>query len=192
MLLTLSQLQQFKSLTSNLNVAKSLEPYILEAEQFDLRPFLGDDLYLDLVADFEASPSLETYSDLYNGSQYTYNDRSYQHDGIVSVLAYFTYSRYIANANIHSTKHGVVQKNTEFSEPASEKTIARLIGQAKSGAVAYQERVRLYLNHHSDSIPLWYGSGKRRKGQIRIHAIGGNSNRKFYDDDCCDNIQIIL
>jgi len=192
MLISLEQIQLFKSLTTNLNTVKQLDPYILEAEEFDLRPFLGDDLYLDLVADFEASPSLETYLDLYNGTEYTYNGRTYRHEGIVPVLAYFTFARYAAMSGTHSTKHGFVTKQTDFSEPASEKTIARMIGQSKSAALVYQDRVRRYLNHHASTYPLWYGSSKRRKGQIRISAIGGNANKKFYDDDCCDDIQVVI
>jgi len=192
-LITLSQIQQYKSITDNLNTVKSLDPYIQEAEQFDLRAFLGEELFLALVEDYEASPSLATaiYADLYNGKTYTYSGRTYKHEGLVPVLAYYTFARFAAMSGTHSTKHGFVTKQTDFSEPASEKTIARMIGQAKSSAMVYQDRVRLFLSHNSESYPLWHGSGKRTKGQLKIIPVGGNSAPKFYDD-CCDGDVTII
>jgi hypothetical protein len=186
-IITLSQIQDFKQLTSNITEAKQLTPYIDEAQEFDLRSFLGDELYIDLVADYEASPSLETYSDLYNGSTYTYSGKTYKHEGIVPVLVYYAYSRYLANSSVHSTKYGMVQKTNEFSQPASEKTLSRLIAQAKSGAFVYQNRVKLFLSHNASSYPLWYGS-KKRTGALRISPIGGNSTQKSKyptTNECC-------
>ena len=177
MLLSLDDIQSFKSLSSSINEAKALLPFVQEAEEFDIVPFLGQELFNALKTDFEASPSLATYADLFNGSTYTYSDRSYTHQGIKAVLAYYSYARYVANSNTVSTKYGLVVKENEFSSPVSEKTLARRISQAQSGAAVYQERVRLYLIHHVDDFPLWHGSRARKKGQVRLTSIGGNSSR---------------
>jgi len=186
-LISLSQIQEFKGITSNINEAKSLVPFIYEAQEFDLRPFLGEELYLALLDDFDASPSLATPAmlDLYSGSDYT--DTAgvrRQHPGIVAMLVYFTHARYIAGANVHSTKHGMKVKENDWSTEPSEKTIARMIGQARSGAVAYQERVKRFLDINAVDYPLWKSGAKRRRGQIRLTAIGGNARTPKQNQNC--------
>lgn len=191
MLLTLAQIQPYKSITQNIAIAK-LEPYIMEAQDIDLRLFLGDELYIELVNDFEVSPSLATqiYNDLYNGKTYTFGGRTYKHEGIVPILSYFTYARYVANSQVTSTKYGVVQKKNDFSDPLSEKTVSRLVQQARSQGIVYQERVKLFLDQNVFDYPLWRGGRNRRKGSIRINAVGGNSSRKDRLKYCsgCENI----
>lgn len=79
-IITLSDVQLFKSVSDNINSIKELQPYILEAMDFDLRPFMGESFYIDLYEKFVASPSLDGYEDLFNGSTYTYNGNKYQHE----------------------------------------------------------------------------------------------------------------
>ena len=173
LLISLTDFDGFKNITSNINTVKRLDPYIREAQEFDLRRFLGEELYIDLIDDLDASPSLETYGDLVTGSTYTKDGITYQHDGLKPVLVYFTYARYLENAGVASTNFGVVQKKNEFSDPIDEKRTGRLISQARSGAIVYQARVERYLNDHSTDFPLWNCSaGKIRTGLPRIVAVG--------------------
>ena len=51
-LITLANIQDVKSISLNVNETKQLSPYILEAQNFDLRELLGDAFYLDLISDF--------------------------------------------------------------------------------------------------------------------------------------------
>ncbi|MFA9276669.1 MAG: hypothetical protein ACEQR4_02310 [Rhodoluna sp.] len=60
-------------------------------------------------------------------------------------MAYYTYSRYLMDSGVNSTPYGIVQKTNDYSQPTSEKTIARKISQAQSGAKAYWERVQQYI-----------------------------------------------
>ena len=53
-LITLANIQDVKSISLNVNETKQLSPYILEAQNFDLRELIGDAFYLDLIADFIA------------------------------------------------------------------------------------------------------------------------------------------
>ncbi len=163
--------------------------------------FLGQELFEALKDDYEASPSLATqkYYDLYHGSTYAVNGRNYTHQGIKAVLAYFTYARYVAASGLQSTKYGLVQKENEFSSPASSAAVARIIAQAKSGAIVYQERVRLFLNEKKSTYELWYGAHKRRKGQVRISAVGGTSSRVHQhpkhvvsSDECCEGGSTVI
>lgn len=176
LLISLQDIQEFKSITSNIDTTKSLEPYIHDAQEMDLRAFLGEELYIDLLDDYEASPSLDKYSDLFNGVTYTYQGVKRKHEGLKAVLVHFTYYRYCLSANTHSTKFGLVNKKNDWSDQAPEKQIVRIANQAKSQAVVYQERVKKYLDIYSDTLfEFWRFGTKRKKGVTRITPVGGNS-----------------
>lgn len=184
LLITSDQIAPYRAITANISSVKDLEPYIREAQEFDLRLFLGEQLYLDLMADFLASPSLQKYGDVYNPKQYTYGNFQYQHDGLIPVMAYFVYARYVANAGTKSTKNGLVIKKNEYSDPISGQERGRLISAAKSAATVYQERVKLFLDFNYSTYPLWRFGTQRKKGSIRLTAVGGNNKLGQYRRAC--------
>ncbi len=178
-LIQAAQIAPYNAISANINLA-FLNPYIMEAQEFDLRPFLGEQMYLDLLSDFVASPSLQVYGNVYDPLQYiapgsTYN---YQHDGLVPVLAYFAYARYVENAGIESNKFGLVAKKTDLSDPISSGERARRVASARSKAVIYQERLKLYLDLFRATYPLWRSGISRKKTSFRITPVGGNSSKK--------------
>lgn len=161
-----------KSLSANLNAGKKLNQYIQEAQVFDLKPILGQELFYDILKEYDESPALATYYDLFHGAEYTKNGRKYTHEGLVPVLCYFTYARYKANANVEETASGSVIKNNQYSEQASEKTIARQIDQARSGAYAYMQDVIKFLNDNASDYPLWKSECvESNKRSIRITGV---------------------
>jgi hypothetical protein len=180
LLISISDFTPYKAISANLNVVKKLEPYILEAQEFDLRPLLGDELYNAVVEDFEASPSLQVYGDLFNGSDWTVGSHTYKHNGLIPVLCYFAYARYKTNSNVEDTAFGTVTKRNIESEPVSEKTIARQSDQARSGAMAYWYKVEKFLCDNSEDYDLWVNGCKPKK-RTRISDVEneGYSYRKI-------------
>lgn len=156
-LITLSDIRDFKGISLNIAQEKELNPLILEAQDFDLRAFLGDSFYIALVEDFEASPSLSVYSELWNGKKYTFNNLEYKFEGLRAVLIYHSYARFVSMNGITSTPTGFVTKTTQYSEKAD---VSRLITQARSGATVHEERTRLFLDRHSSDFPLWRYAGR--------------------------------
>lgn len=178
LLISRPDFEPYKALSANMNTVKNLDAYILEAQEMDLKPLMGREIYIDLLDDFEASPSLAIYDDLFNGLSYTYLDKKYKHAGLVPVLCYFTYARFLLNANGHSTEFGIVKKKTEDSEAVSDSEIARRVSQARAGAMAYWEDVRIFLNHYKDTYTLWQSSadhGQLDSGLMKIIAIGDDN-----------------
>jgi hypothetical protein len=172
LLLTISDFSGLPAISANTNTVKKLNPYIKEAQELDLLPILGQEFYWALIVDFELSPSLPTYSDLFNGSSYILNGHSYKHQGLKLALVYFAYARYRMNANEEETATGLVNKTTPYSEPASEKAISRRVDQARSAAFAYMEPVIKYLNDKSSEFPLWKNTCKApNKRSIRITGV---------------------
>lgn len=172
-LITLANIQAVKSISLNINESKQLNPYILEAQNFDLRELLGDTFYLDLIADFIALPSLTKYSLLFNGGEYTYQNEKYYLDGIKQFLVYSTYARYVVNSGVISTATGMVAKTNQYSEKVDEKTIMRLSTQARSGATFCEENIIKYLERNKSSYPLFKceNNAKFTNG-IKIRNIG--------------------
>ncbi len=165
LLISLSDFTPYKAISANINATKKLEPYILEAQEFDLRPILGEELYNAVVADFELSPPLQNYSDLFNGSSWTISGHTYKHEGLIPALCYFAYARYKLNSNTEDTAFGTVVKRNNESEPASDKAVARQADQARSGAMAYVNRVIHFLNDNSQDYPLWINSCNKKRGR---------------------------
>jgi hypothetical protein len=154
-MININDIKLYKSISSNINTIKELDPFILEAQDFDLRAFMGESFYLDFIDDFFASPSLAKYSDLWNGQEYEYGGYRYKHEGLKAILIHHSYARFLSHANITSTPYGIVSKTNQYSEKADEKTMSRLIQQARSSASVFEERVEKYLNWHSSDFSLW-------------------------------------
>lgn len=148
-LITLEEIKAFKPLSINIDVAKQLDPWIIEAQEFDLKPILGDPFFIEIIE------TVEDFENILNPYKYTYNGYNYSHEGIKSSLIYWTYARYLANANQHSTPYGMVAKRNDFSENIDEKTTARLIKQAQSGAIAYMNSWITFLDRNKVLYPLW-------------------------------------
>lgn len=157
-LITYTDFAAYRDITVNISDVKRLDTYISEAQNFDLRPLLGEELYFDFINNL----TVQKYIDLKNGKNYIPSDytATFNFLGIKPVLVYFTYSRFLLNDNYRSTNAGFVQKVTEHSNPVDEKTIARLASQARASALSYWKDVLLFLYTYSDTYTLWGGNDK--------------------------------
>lgn len=178
-LIDINDILEYKPLSINTNEAKKISPFIQEAQEFDVSPFLGDAFYMAIEDDFNASPSLQDFYDLFNGSTYTYSGKEYRHKGLKAVLVYYAYARYVANAHTNQTAFGVVQKNSDHSTAVSEKTIERLVNQANAGAEKYKNDLILFLNRNHANYPLWEtrdaNENTTGSGSIRLSSVGGRT-----------------
>ena len=176
-LITITDIQEFKPISKNTDTDKKLNPFILEAQEFELRPFLSDQFYMELLNQFKASPQFpnSAYDDLFNGSTWTSGTQTYQNPGLKVVLVYYAYAKYLNRANTNSTAFGMVAKNNPDSTPLTDKRLANLVYQAESGAKAYENRVKFFLDCNSNDYPLYNcGTQNKKTGVIRISAAGGN------------------
>lgn len=169
-LITLTDVQTLFPISSNINEEKALNPFILQAQEFDLKPFLGDPFFLAVYND---APDFNIYGDLWNGCEYQWNTHTYSHAGLKSFLIASAYARYLVKANSTSTPYGIVQKETPYSSPTDSKVLALNIQQTKSVAVGYMAQVESYICRNSELFPLWQigcFTGKK-SGSISINRI---------------------
>lgn len=163
----------YKGLSNNINVIKELYPHIDEAQEFDLRPWLGESFYLWILDTFENTPADANLVALLDGGVYAYDGDNYENPGLKKTLSYLSYARYSILANAQSTPTGFVTKSNQYSDPISGAQLTRITKQNESAANALQQRVEDFLNRNSDNYPLWKTckAGNRKKS-IRIRKIG--------------------
>lgn len=150
-LLTLSDIQAYRAISGNINASERLLPYVDEAQQVDLEPFLGEAFYYDLIS----HTTQQKYVDLMNGKVYTYGNNSVKFAGLKPLLAYWSYARFIEGQQLNATSFGFVTKKTEYSEPVTQKTIDKVAANARQVAAKYQSGAIMYLDSNTNLYPLW-------------------------------------
>lgn len=173
-LITIDDVKTFKGISSNINSQKDFDPLVIEAQTFDVPKIIGDGFFLDVIAGLNASPQEAKYVDLFNGKEYTVNGEKRIHFGLKAIIIYNAYARFLAKDGIQSTPSGFVVKQSQYSEPVDFKRLSMNIQQARSGAMAHEQRVVDFLQNNRDLYPNALcnkGSGYRKAG-IKFRKIG--------------------
>ena len=114
--------------------------------------------------------------DCFNNQTWDYKyGKEYTQEGIKAFLVYASYARYSANSSVIATATGFVHKANQYSEHVSEKTVSRLVEQARSGSQVYADRFMLYLDRNRALYPLWKPNCKtpqRYTAGTKIRQIG--------------------
>lgn len=93
---------------------EKIERCINDAENVDLFDVLGS-FYFDVLDNLEAAE----WSDLLNGSTFTFEDEKSRHIGLKSYLAALAYSRLLPELGVNHTPFGLVNKLSQDSEPVN-------------------------------------------------------------------------
>jgi|SRR5690606_3306032 len=157
LLITQDDLRRFRP-TAEFNEAR-IVPYILEAQELDIKPLLNEVLYYDLIQNMNEPK----YKLLVYGGEYTYRDKTYSFNGLVASLSYFTLARFIQSNPLNITSFGVVVKTTTQSQPADSAAIRAEVNSLKSSAMGYQREVERFLERHPNDYPLYADNGKSSK-----------------------------
>lgn len=111
--------------------------YIYEAEQNNIKPKIGDDLFLRLK-DGENPLLLE-------GGTYEKNGKRYQLNGIKKALAYYAYSRLLESGSVDLTRQGVVNRRSDAANAVDEDNIIKISRETYAIADRYMQEVMDYL-----------------------------------------------
>lgn len=149
----------------------------------DLREVLGDAFYFDLVKNKDEA----AYGDLLNGSEFNVDGNVYIHEGIKSLLADYSYARYLYEVNINHSPFGMVQKNSQDSEPIDRNMIKDLVKQVNQDASRKFELIRTYLDSKKDVFTVWAGQDDEdtdnSTGFNATRITFMNTNKRRYEDD---------
>lgn len=188
LLIDIDDIRNFKGISKNTDIPKKLEPHIQDAQLFDLKGVLGNEMYWDLVADLGASPALQKYANLWNEATWTFSGHTYKHLGLKSVLCFWAYARYMAENNETDSALGLINPISKpalgigtITSQADENAVGRRVNSARSGAFSLMNDIEYYLYFNIELYPLWkytqsyltacdnYGRpGMRNKRSVKI------------------------
>lgn len=166
MIIDKTEIRLHREISQNVRDEK-INPIIEDAELLDLKPLLGDQLYFDLLANIAEVK----YTNLLDPLEYTYNEKTYKHQGLKKVLSIFTFARYIIHGSFTDTGFGTVQKKNQDSEPVSEAQKRNVYTKDRQTAVAYFNEVALYITRNGDTYPEWTTGNFSRTPGMRISKI---------------------
>lgn len=154
LLITVDDIKQYRPVSLD---QKRCDPFILEAQENDLRTILNDALYLDFVEKvFDTSDAMYShYQNLLLGCNYNLNGKTINFPGIKPMLCYYTLSRIITNNQINITAYGVVQKVIDESTPIDSATLKMLVTELRSVAISYQSRLVEFLENNKNIYQLY-------------------------------------
>lgn len=132
--------------------------YIVEAEQNNIKPAIGDDLFIQL------KEGRQTF--LLEGGVYERNGKRYYLNGIKKALAYFVISRLYESSTTELTRQGVVNRRSEYSDNADNSEIISVSRETYAIANRYMEEVEKYLGTDV----------KNTSQRVRFDLVGGGSN----------------
>lgn len=132
--------------------------YIVEAEQNNIKPAIGDDLFIQL------KEGGQTF--LLEGGVYERNGKRYYLNGIKKALAYFVISRLYESSTTELTRQGAVNRRSEYSDNADNSEIISVSRETYAIANRYMEEVERYLGTDV----------KNTSQRMRFDLVGGGSN----------------
>lgn len=97
---------------------EKIEAFIVEVEQTQIKPAIGDQLFKDLH-DPERSVE-ETLSVLLSGGEFADRSGSYRSlSGLKTAIAYLVYVKSLMAGDVESTRFGFMQKDGQYSQHIS-------------------------------------------------------------------------
>lgn len=126
------EIEDLKMLGRPLNKMTSehkLYALIAETEMLQIKPIIGDSLYLTLVENAnnenpqDKRIKLLLEGGIYNPSEYSgtsCSDKRY-FEGLKKAVAYFVYAQYVMTGEFESTRYGITLKDGDYSSHISDK-----------------------------------------------------------------------
>lgn len=160
-LVTKADLDAFKYIADSIKNYTSWPQFVSEAQLFDIKSWLGDDLLLEIVGQASTLPNTISAANqsLLDGGTYTYLTKTYFFQGLKACIIYYAFARFTNRTSFNYTAAGIVQKDSDFSTPATSKDIQRLETEARLMAEAIKCEIVDYLNRNYTLYPLWAANG---------------------------------
>tara|TARA_R110000744_G_scaffold3563_1_gene13477 strand:+ start:46 stop:561 length:516 start_codon:yes stop_codon:yes gene_type:complete len=130
---------------------KNFKRFVYEAQFIDLRELMCEAFYNDLVSNYTEA----IYQNLLVGGSYTFEDKTYYYEGLEICLSYFSYARFISESNIQSTSFGMVRKNSQESERASQRELEAIAQKNTERALLLFQSTKLFLDRNEETYTFW-------------------------------------
>ena len=151
---------------------EKMEAYILEVEQTQIKPALGDVLFLALHDATTAAQ--EPYKTLLEGG--TYDTGTKYLTGLKRAIAYAVCTKLYQSGDLSATRYGIMEKRGDYSDHTSERRLSDVVGELSEIAQMYRKECIEYCRKF-DLLPCCQScaGGGTGKGSF----IGGLRVRKI-------------
>lgn len=156
LLINLANIREWRPIATQIP-ADRINPYIQEAQQFDLKQLLGDALYVDFLAKYDVTgdPQYANYQALLKGGTYTYGGVTLENPGLIPFLVYMTLARFFNNNQVNATRYGLVNKLVDESEVVDWRGIAAAVAELRANGRAFADDLTKYLDNNPTLFPLY-------------------------------------
>jgi hypothetical protein len=145
------------------------EAMIAEAQRVEIKPRLGDTLYLPLM---EEAPD-KKYETLLEGGKWTDKCGDTRLlTGVKTALAYYALARIVRDGNIQASTYGAVVKDDQYSAEPERTERQRQYRELFSQADSYMAEALAYITRNCDAFPEYNVQGKMRSNRMTIKSIG--------------------
>ena len=145
------------------------EAMIAEAQRVELKPRLGDALYLKLLEETTEA----RMTTLLDGG--VWKDRAGSDNlltGVKTALAYYTLARIVRDGNIQATTYGAAVKDDQYSADPERTERQRQYRELFAQADSYMAEVLHYLTQNRDTFPEYKTAGRMRSNRMTVKTIG--------------------
>lgn len=164
--------EKCRHFSENMNFDKQVRPIIEEVEQLDMKPLLGQGLYIAL-SNFDPDKATEDSPllTLLRGGQYDGCGGTSVFDGLYKAEAYYVYARLLRNPNGFLSATGFRQSTDTYSNYAEYKERESTIIAVKQAADSYMADCMAYIRSVPELTQL-AGCGQHRRYGGITHVIG--------------------
>lgn len=151
----------------------TLDSTINEVEAEEIRPRLGDALFVALTADGEPA---ERFGLLLEGGSWTDNAGHVRYCmGLKRAAAYFVYARVLRDGNIQATRYGAVNKTNEHSTEPVIAERRRMYEEFFATADRYLKDCLLYLAASGCEFPEYNQGAAMKSNRNAIRVVGSGA-----------------
>ena len=165
-LITYEEISQLaRPCTTDRDMAEAL---IAEAQRVEIKPRLGDALYLKLM---EAEPE-DRFRILLDGGIWAGDCGDNMLTGVKTALAYYALARIVRDGNIQATTYGAAVKDDQYSADPERTERQRQYRELFSQADTYMAEALCYLKQNSAKFPEYTAAGRMRSNRTTVKIIG--------------------
>lgn len=166
-LIARSDIEAFAQVSGLTKEEKQLHPYILAAQNVDIKKVLGNAFWTDLVNNRTSAK----YKTVLEGGEYTVDGKTLTFSGLKAAIACYSYARYVMGKNAQDTPFGFMTKESNFGTPADRKLLSEISRDNIASGQYYLNEVVEFLKNDPDTYDLFDScdsDNKRTTGVVRI------------------------
>ena len=136
----------------NFDVSLILDSFIETSQFTHIMPLLGNKFYTNVIN------NVGNYTDLLNGTTYTYSEETYMFRGIKDLLCWYSIFDNVDFLHSKINNKGVMSESNEFSQQVQQETINKLKAKYFKICQLIADEITIYLNRNTELYSLYLPS----------------------------------